>query len=865
MKKLPELTKYLILKTKNSHLRRDFGGQVGLKTFVLGSLFLVLCFALLGSVHAQEVEVPGPDLEDASFIEVKDLKVGDWVFVKNETGDLIPETITKLDYQPEPVDVYNLSVDGKETFFANDFGVHNKGGGPRPPDYCGIRLSQRIAVNTANYVPSQESNPNQTDQVLVDEELITRTGRQAFENGWIPFDLGASEQVCYFGFSNQTNDWESVPGWPCNGSFCSTRPSGVPSRPNYQTTGGACPGASGLDWYKATCSVSGKWGCPYDGDPPPPPPDHRKYLNYEGNFFILYPGSVLAINNIPSGRLIFKIEFNHKRLDGAPEINLYRHGASFGSPYNSLKEVRGTGSKTVYLRPASEALYFYHTEETGSMLIYNIEITLIKVNGAEGAEGNYTYLTGAWDETEEVTEESSNLVAAVDNSIGGLGSGYISQGIGRVSLSNLSSSGPWTKIIDRSSGDIGEWTPTYDEDTLHGFNWDICEGREGDCSGTGSRSLQVWIKVCGITSSADECTVCSDTIDFTPNEPSTGTVNGTVYDITGSGESCPLDGDTLSGGTVQIAGYGTQTPNPDYQFTDLPVGEPLTVMMTGFPDGYSDPYYCDGDDNNNATVTLSGDGDVKTVNIGLTSTIGAWFQTKDGDVHAEGVLSNPLPAGEHCSLVGDGDSPGVISYGTSCSFGNDSASEEGWLTNSSDGGLTYGYDYFDHLISSPESLSENPSIDDLNALDGFYKVEGDGNLSLPESSWNVNSSGQKVVILVPGNLTIKERINLGTNNNFLAFIVGEDITIEGDVTDAGVNPALEGILIADGTIEIESSANVFTGKGMFVGWEGFSLGRDLEGDNGDTPAETFIFSPELWINTPLEIQQASYTWQEIAP
>lgn len=247
----------------------------------------------------------------------------------------------------------------------------------------------------------------------------------------------------------------------------------------------------------------------------------------------------------------------------------------------------------------------------------------------------------------------------------------------------------------------------------------------------------------------------------------------------------------------------------------------------------------------------------------------AWFQTEEGDVHAQTSITDPIPGTAtepYCSLVGDGGYPGVISYGSGTpDFGDGSASANGWLANSSYGGDHYGYAYFDSLIDSPSPLSENPSLSDLNALDGFYKVEGSGNLTLPDSTWNITSANKKVVILVPGNLTIRERINLRTNNNFLAFIVGGNIIIESDVTDAGANPALEGIFIADGRISTGVSANVFTGKGMFIGWTGVSLGRDLGSDNNETPAETFVFRPDLWISAPQELLKSSYTWQELAP
>ena len=60
------------------------------------------------------------------FKEVKDLKAGDDVYVI-ENGSLKKKTVTSNTRINEPTDAYNLSVDNTNTFFANDFAVHNKG------------------------------------------------------------------------------------------------------------------------------------------------------------------------------------------------------------------------------------------------------------------------------------------------------------------------------------------------------------------------------------------------------------------------------------------------------------------------------------------------------------------------------------------------------------------------------------------------------------------------------------------------------------------------------------------------------------------------------------------------------------------
>jgi len=117
--------------------------KLGFSVFCL--LATVFFLASLGSVYAQEaVEIPRPELKDASFVQVKNLNIGDVVFVKGEVGELVPSTITKLEYHQEPVEVYNLSVDGEQTFFANDFAVHNKSGVDTTKPQCRVIVNPTI-------------------------------------------------------------------------------------------------------------------------------------------------------------------------------------------------------------------------------------------------------------------------------------------------------------------------------------------------------------------------------------------------------------------------------------------------------------------------------------------------------------------------------------------------------------------------------------------------------------------------------------------------------------------------------------------------------------------------------------------------
>ena len=65
------------------------------------------------------------------FKIVEDLKIGDTVYVL-ENGQLTAKEITQKTRVEEESYVYNLTVDNTNTYFANDFAVHNKWAPPNP-------------------------------------------------------------------------------------------------------------------------------------------------------------------------------------------------------------------------------------------------------------------------------------------------------------------------------------------------------------------------------------------------------------------------------------------------------------------------------------------------------------------------------------------------------------------------------------------------------------------------------------------------------------------------------------------------------------------------------------------------------------
>lgn len=203
-----------------------------------------------------------------------------------------------------------------------------------------------------------------------------------------------------------------------------------------------------------------------------------------------------------------------------------------------------------------------------------------------------------------------------------------------------------------------------------------------------------------------------------------------------------------------------------------------------------------------------------------------WWQTKDGDIVANGTISSAIPSTctgacvPSLSLNGGGGYPGTAIYGGSLSLLTGNVSSKKWNANTTYLGKTYDYRYFEGLVPSGGLINEIPS----ETIDGnYFQVNGTpsqgfvwfrrtGNLTI---TGNVNvTSARKVILLVKGgNLTVSSQIRLmRMGDGFFMAIVGKDIAGNGGniyfnpalVGNAG-QPAVEGLFLAD--------AKIYTGAG----------------------------------------------------
>ena len=188
-------------------------------------------------------------------------------------------------------------------------------------------------------------------------------------------------------------------------------------------------------------------------------------------------------------------------------------------------------------------------------------------------------------------------------------------------------------------------------------------------------------------------------------------------------------------------------------------------------------------------------------------------------------------------------------------------------------GLTPSEDFAGH-----ETDAQKPPSPPTGGKAAYYH---DGDLTI-QSQWQV-SSGEKIVVFVNGNLTLTDptgvaRLIQVDEGGFLAFIVKGNITADpsvgnnADLTSLIAN--VEGVYIADGTLNVPSRGTAaggderFIGAGTFVGWTNVAIERDFDDggarklENNTKAAAVFLYRPDFVKNVPEPMTRSSYIWQE---
>ncbi len=301
----------------------------------------------------------------------------------------------------------------------------------------------------------------------------------------------------------------------------------------------------------------------------------------------------------------------------------------------------------------------------------------------------------------------------------------------------------------------------------------------------------------------------------------------------------------------------------EIQRVDFSSSNPSTASVApGSDSSYGYQTQVTGNQVGSATVT----GDVyftgptlacsATTAVGVISP-GPWWQVEDGNVHANsGGISSQIPSA--CSgaclpnlITGLG---GLLSFTGSVSLGDGTISQDGsdWNAETVYTGTRTGFAYFERLLQddpAPRGVWDGglPAQSGVSLAPGSVTTSG---------TWNVTAS-ENFVLLADGDVIVNANIDVAPGG-FLAIIASGDITINPSVT------RIEGVFIADGTINTGLGDQQLVGEGIFTGWTNINFQRDLN-DDSQTPAERFVYRPDLQLNAYRYLLWFGIDWREVAP
>lgn len=265
------------------------------------------------------------------------------------------------------------------------------------------------------------------------------------------------------------------------------------------------------------------------------------------------------------------------------------------------------------------------------------------------------------------------------------------------------------------------------------------------------------------------------------------------------------------------------------------------------------------------------------VNWGLAF-VKTWFQTQGGNIFSQGALSpvaipTPPPlAGSYFSNEGASSpqkSPGIVACAVSggcTSYGGGLVSNMGWKAD----GVALNpvnYDYAYYFARFKFTPATCPVKSTITVSDGVSCQSGDATVTAPLTV----SSPTKSVILINGNLTVGQKITVNTGG-FVSFIVSGDIHFANTLgsTPPVSTPSVQGLYIASKKIIVDSKNDPptelqFIGQGVFVGYGGIDLNRNIGTNNANYPAEVFNYDPDLVRAARTSILRTPLLWQQVPP
>jgi len=342
------------------------------------------------------------------------------------------------------------------------------------------------------------------------------------------------------------------------------------------------------------------------------------------------------------------------------------------------------------------------------------------------------------------------------------------------------------------------------------------------------------------------------------------TIGGRVYDV--ENNVCPGGVGSNFGGLNVAIGATNAPVAADGTYSAVVAAGSYNVSV-GIPTGHS---CANGAGCTAYPCTKTGVAPGTTgLNFYLSSNKAMWWQAEGGVVYAGGSNSNPsirstIPASiltnNYLILASTGGSAAAVlrASGNVPSTGTGTVNANGWSAKTTYKGKRTDYSYFKNemgLTTTSESLL-NLDTKPANGPD-FHYMNGDANMG---SAWSVGAT-EKYVIFVNGDLDINANITVAPGG-FAAFIVKGNINVDPAVTN------IQGLFVTDQNFNTETNGTLdtqLTIEGSVVAWVDVNLARDLVANNSNSPAEKFVYRPDLLISMPDEMKSFVMQWSEVVP
>lgn len=247
----------------------------------------------------------------------------------------------------------------------------------------------------------------------------------------------------------------------------------------------------------------------------------------------------------------------------------------------------------------------------------------------------------------------------------------------------------------------------------------------------------------------------------------------------------------------------------------------------------------------------------------------AWWQVEGAGVYAGSTtggvtIGSQVPSGNYLLIPGTVGSVAALMRGSGTyDTGDGGLSTSAWNALTKYQGKRVDYAYLAAQLGVTTSTSNDWASDAMDkpvyeATKEFYYLKpatGEAHLS---ADWSV-LTGEKYVVVVDGDLRLDHNVTVA-NGGFLLWVVSGNITVAPTVAE------LEGLMLSSGNWITETNGGSDTQlviSGSVVAWGSIELNRNLGGAANASPAERFVYRPDLLFEMPKKVKTFVMQWAEV--